>query len=149
MQVWQLFLLYLLLLINVYLLLKSKKECRKNNSFGLTYGLTIFGMFVWGDVLVLSLFWMLAVVISLFLQDWTLFLLIVSSFWLVRSLGETIYWFLQQFAVIKRDKPENLVGFKFVKNESIWFIYQLMWQCITVGTLITTVYLFNIWLSSG
>lgn len=139
--------LLVFLFVNGFLLLRSKKECAQNNSFGLTYGLSFLGMFVWGDVLVLSIFWMVVAVISLLLKDWLLFLLLFTVFWLVRSFGETLYWFLQQFATVKRDKPENLAGFKFVKNESIWFIYQVLWQCITVITLILTVYLFHQWLS--
>jgi hypothetical protein len=144
-QLQSVFLLALVVL-NGYLLQRSKTECKKNNSFGLTHSLAVLGMFVWGDVLVLSLFWMIAALVSLLLHDWLLFLLIVSLFWLVRSIGETIYWLLQQFAVVKRDSPESLVGYQFVKNESIWFMYQVMWQCIAVVALLTSIYFTHLWL---
>src|SRR5690606_22156213 len=110
------------------------------NSFGLIRKLSFLGMFVWGDVLILSPFWISLSVVTLVLQDWWLFLLAVSLFWLVRSVGETLYWFLQQFATVKRDPPESLAGYRFVKNESIWFMYQVMWQCVTVFTLILSIY---------
>jgi hypothetical protein len=148
MTIWQQLLLVALILLNSALFFKSKTECSQKNSFGLIRRLSVLGMFVWGDVLILSIFWFFVGIISLLLQDWLLFLLICSAFWLVRSVGETIYWFLQQFAVVKRDPPESLAGYGFVKNESIWFIYQVMWQCLTVISLISTIYLTFIWLHS-
>lgn len=145
METYQVAILAGLFLFNWYLFFKSKSECNKGNSFGVTYNLTFLGIFVWGDALILSLFWMFVSGSTLILQDWVLFLLVVSLFWLIRSVGETLYWFLQQFATVKRDKPENLIGYRFVKNESIWFMYQVMWQCITVITLVTSIYLVSTW----
>lgn len=148
MQQPQLLLLALLIVSNVALFFKSKTECARSNSFGLTRGLSVLGMFVWGDVLVLSSFWVLVAGVSLMLQSWWLFLLLVSTFWLVRSLGETVYWFLQQFASQKRDKPDTLLGYNLVKNESIWFMYQVFWQCMTVVSVVTTIYCASQWLES-
>ena len=140
--------LVLLVIGNALLFFRSRTACRKGHAFTLTRGLSMLGMFVWGDVLVLSIFWALVALVSFLLSDWWLFLLTVSIFWLVRSVGETIYWFLQQFAVVKRDPPESLAGYRFVKNESIWFIYQVMWQCVTVISLVTTIYLAHRWLQT-
>lgn len=142
----QFILIVLFLCINIFLFFKGLHHCQRKNSFGLTRWLGWLGMFVWGDVVVLSVFWVIASVICLLLQDVLLFLLIVSVFWLVRSLGETMYWFLQQFALVKRDPPESLKGFGLVKNEAIWFMYQVMWQCITVVSIIATLYLGQLWL---
>lgn len=147
MNSWQLIFLQLFCGVQCILFFVSKRKCHKGYSFHLTRWLSLLGMFVWGDVLILSLFWILIGAISLFLQDWLLFLVFFSAFWLIRSLGETLYWFLQQFASKKRDSPDSLMGYSFVKNESIWFIYQVFWQCITVISLVSTVYLFSIWLS--
>jgi len=49
-------------------------------------------MFVWGDAVIFGLFWTVALIVAWVLKDWYLFLLIVSVFWVVRSLGETIYF---------------------------------------------------------
>lgn len=140
--------LWLLLLINILLFFSGIYHCRKGNSFGLIRKFSFLGIFVWGDALILSLFWSVTAVICLWLQDLWLFLSIVSIFWLVRSVGETFYWFLQQFASEKRDAPESLIGYNLVKNESIWFIYQVMWQCLTVISVMSSIYCVYQWLHS-
>jgi hypothetical protein len=145
---WQSLLLVIFLSLQIILFIKSRQECKNGCSFTLTHWLAPLGMFVWGDVLVLSLFWFFAGLVALLLQDVVLFLLIVSTFWLVRSIGETIYWFHQQFATVKRDLPHTLLGYSLVKNEAIWFMYQVMWQCVTVVTLLTTIYLSHQWLTN-
>lgn len=148
MTTFQTVFLITLIIFNVVLLFVGKYRCKNGCSFYLTRWLTPLGMFVWGDVLVLALFWLAAAIVSLVLSNWWLFLLLVSVFWLVRSSGETLYWFLQQFATKKRDAPESLVGYSLVKNESIWFIYQVMWQCLTVFSLVATIYTAYMWLGT-
>lgn len=106
------------------------------------------GGFVWGDFLIFSPFWMLVSLISYLTQGWELFLFIFSVFWVVRSLGESIYWFNQQFSMICRNKPEDLRGYRFVKNDSIWYIYQIFWQCITVFSVVAALYTGHLWLAS-
>jgi hypothetical protein len=143
MQSWQQILLLLLLLTNGILYFIAHNECKnKKNAYGQINKLFFLGMFVWGDVLIFSLFWFLVAGISLILQSFDLFLLIVSVFWVVRSLGETIYWFLQQFTekVSDANKPENLLFHSVLHNNSVWFIYQIMWQCICVTAIIFTIY---------
>lgn len=147
MATWQSVFIGGFLIFNLFLFWKSYQECQRGRSFWLTRPLFLLGMFVWGDAVVLSLFWSAVAVASLLFQDWRVFLVLVSVFWLVRSIGETIYWFLQQFATTKRDPAKNLAGYHLVKNEAIWFMYQLFWQCMTVVSLISTVYLLNLWLS--
>lgn len=117
----------------------------KQNAFGLTRWLFPLGSFVWGDALVFSAFWTLVSVASIFAQDWLLFWLLFSVFWLVRSLGEVQYWFNQQFAAEKLDEPESLVGYAIFQNHSIYFAYQIFWQCVAVGSLVWSVYLFALW----
>lgn len=123
-------------------------ECIKKNAMGLSRGYWLYGAFVWADMLIFGIFWVLAGVISLIATDWTLFLLIIAVFWLVRSIGETIYWFNQQFSTIKRNPPERLLLYKLLKNDSVWFAYQIFWQCMTVICILLSIYLGKIWLSS-
>ncbi len=118
----------------------------KKNAFGLTRPLFFIGAFVWADVVVFSPFWIVASLIPWYLQSWTLFLLILSVFWLVRSFGETLYWFNQQFSSINRNPIENLPLRSVFHNDSIWFVHQIFWQCISVLTIITTIYLSWSWL---
>lgn len=137
----------LLGLFSVWVTLRAWKESiSKNNPYGLTKFLFLMGIFVWGDGLVIGPFWLLSSIFCFLIKDWLLFWLIVSAFWFVRSVGETIYWFNQQFSSVIREPPERLFGYKLVKNNSIWFIHQTFWQCVSVITMIVTIYLTRLWI---
>ncbi len=123
-----------------------KNAIQQKNAFGYSTAFIPLGSWVWGDALIFGLFWFLVSVFILFKNDWILFLLIISVFWMVRSFAEIIYWLNQQFSVKERNHPKNLKFNQFFHNDSIWFIYQIVWQCILVVSLITTVYLFKLWL---
>ncbi|MBP6989377.1 hypothetical protein KBB48_01215 [Candidatus Shapirobacteria bacterium] len=128
-------------LISLLVAIKGGYEIgRKNNPFGEPFVLFWLGIFVWGDALVLGSFWVLVSLICFLLRDWILFWLIISVFWVVRSLGEILYWINQQFSPIIRNPPKNLLGFRFFKNDSIWFIYQIFWQCVLVVSIVTTIH---------
>lgn len=134
-------------LLNAVLFSKAYIETKHHkNAFGLTRHLFFIGAFVWADVVVFSPFWIIASTIPIYLKSWTVFLLIVSVFWLVRSIGETLYWFHQQFSPINRNPIETLPLKSVFHNDSIWFVHQIFWQCITVLTIITTIYLSWSWL---
>ncbi len=125
--------------------LAGLKNCRKN-PWGLTPVFNIIGAFIWTDAVVFGLFWSIVCSVVLILSNWILFLLILSIFWLVRSIGEVIYWLNEQFAVNKRNKPETLWHSKFFPGTSAYVASQIFWQCITVFTIITTIYLVKTWL---
>ena len=147
MELWQKYFVLTWGVISLILFCRGLKECiSKNNSFGLTPYLLPFGIFVWGDAVIFGFFWLLVSGIILLLNNWILFLLVVSVFWVVRSLGETIYWLNQQFSKINRNPPEKIWFYKYFKNDSVWFIHQIIWQCITVSSIIITIYLVKIWL---
>ncbi|HQM15728.1 MAG TPA: hypothetical protein PLM16_00790 [Candidatus Woesebacteria bacterium] len=107
------------------------------------------GAFVWADGVILGLFWVLVSILILFVKDWILFWLICSVFWLVRSLGEIIYWLNEQFAETHLNPPQKYWFFKYFPTDAVWFVFQLVWQCGLVFTLISTVWLFSIWLSQA
>lgn len=139
--------LCLLALVSLALCSKGFYESRKNNPYGLTKFFYWMGIFVWADAVVFGAFWFLVSLSILFIiKSWLLFLLIVSVFYFVRSLGETIYWFNQQFSTINRNPPHTLRGYKLFKNDSIWFVYQIWWQCVTVISVITTIYFTVLWI---
>ncbi len=140
---------------NLLIFLWSLHQCKnKANTYGTTWALFPIGIFVWGDGVIFGLFWFLTSLGVLILKDWILFLLIFSVFWLVRSIGETIYWFNQQFSSINRYPPQQLIGHKLFKGkiieeyDGIWFVNQINMQCITVVTIITTIYLTYLWIGS-
>lgn len=108
----------------------------KNNYFGLSYMLIPLGAFVWTDGVVFGLFWTIASIVMLILNQFFISLLIFSLFWTVRSAGEVIYWFLEQFASRKRNPPPSLLLYHFFPNESVWIVMQLLWQCMLVISLL-------------
>ena len=128
---------------------KSYYECAEHkNSYGLTYIFRIYGAFVWADLVVFGLFWTLISLLALIFNNWYLFLLSLSLFWLVRSIGETTYWFNQQFSPLNKNPINRFLMKKIFHNDSIWFVYQIFWQCMTVLFSLTTIYLTTLWLNS-
>ncbi len=124
------------------------RSSQQQKAYQDTWLLYWMGIFVWGDAVWFGLFWLLAGLFCLLISDWLLFLLIWSVFWLIRSAGETIYWFNQQFSNIKREPPEDLPLFNLFKNDAVWFGYQTFHQCLTIVSLITTIYLAALWLAA-
>ncbi len=147
MNFWQNSLVLIFACFSFLIFLKGFHESsRKKNSYGITYFLLWMGIFVWGDAVIIGPFWVIASAASYIFQDWILFLLIFSVFWVVRSIGETIFWFGQQFSHITRYAPKHLPGYRFIKDDSLWFMYQITVQCITVFSIIISLYLANVWL---
>lgn len=110
----------------------------KHNRHGITpFGLL--GIFIWTDAVVIGLFWMLASMLVLIIDNWHIGLLIISLFWVVRSAGEVIYWMLQQFATKKRDEPETVRWHSLFPGESVWIAQQVWWQMVLVFSLLATV----------
>lgn len=125
------------------------RRCRyKKDNLGWDGIFTIYGAFVWADIVIFGVFWAVASIIVLLINDWILFLLLFSIFWVVRGLGETIYWFNQQFSTVIRYSPKSdhfLVKI-FQDNYTIWFVLQICMQCITVIAVIFSIYFAKLWL---
>ena len=146
MEIWQIILLCVFALFSFIGFLKGLKESKdKNNPYGDTKIFVILGSFVQGDTVVFGLFWFIVSIAVILINDWILFLLIISVFWVVRSFGETIYWFNQQFSKINRNPPEKYWFYKYFGNDSVWFIHQIIWQCVTVISIIFTIYFAKLW----
>lgn len=142
-------LVFIFCFIPLLITIKSVLELsNKKNHFKETRFLFWLGVFVWGDAVILGIFWFLISIICLFLKDWILFLLIISVFWVVRSFGEIIYWINQQFSSTNRNPPKNLLGYKLFNNESIWYAYQLFWQCIMIIAIVSSIYFVNLWINN-
>lgn len=146
---WQQIFLVIFAVFNVLIYIKGLYEIvRKRNPFGLTKYLVFVGAFVWGDVFVVAPFWIIVSSVSLLLNNWNLFLLFVSLFWVIRSLGEMVYWLNEQFAGKTRNPPHTLNFYKIFQNDSIWFIYQVIWQCVFVFSIVLSLYFSKVWLES-
>ena len=113
----------------------------KKNFFGISHWLIILGAFVWTDGVIFGLFWSVTSFILLLYNHLITTLLVFSLFWTVRSAGEIFYWFLEQFAVNKRNPPPTLFLYRFSPNESVWIVMQILWQCILVLCLLADILL--------
>ena len=127
----------------VSLALGIRQTYFRKNPYGLTPQLIIYGIFVWGDAIIIGLFWTVVSLITVLTGNTSFFLITQAVYWIVRSMGEIIYWFLQQFAETKRDLPKTLAFHQFFPGESIWFAYQLFWQIVLVISIISLIYLIN------
>jgi len=144
---WQLTLLSLYALYSAYAFIRGYYQCRYlHRSFHLTPFLFPLGIFVWGDSIVFGAFWTIVTAGLLLTGDWLLFLLVFNVFWLVRSVGETIYWFNQQFSTLNRNPPEKLPGSRWFDGDAIWFVYQTIAQCVTMLSLVGTIYFAVHWI---
>lgn len=128
------------LLFNVLIVVLAVSNVRNGNVFKETPFLSWLGIFVWGDALVISPFWIISSLISYFTESMSLFLFINSLFWVIRSLGEIWYWLNQQFSSKLRNPPDKLLLHSLLKNDSVWFVYQVFWQCIFVFSVVSSVY---------
>lgn len=110
-------------------------------------GFLLYSAFNWADVLVFSLLWMIIALILWNLKEKIYFWVAFFSFWLVRSAGETVYSFLQQFtpgvkpwlAYTPRALLQNsLIGhYIYLKY---WVVEQIFFQSISVLSLLGLVY---------
>ncbi|MBP7774307.1 hypothetical protein KA078_00805 [Candidatus Woesebacteria bacterium] len=133
--------------MHIFLFIYAVAACaKKQKTFTQTPLLSLTGSFVWGDALIFSPFWAFVSLSALYTKDWLFFWVTVSVFWVVRSSGEVLYWFLEQFSGHPRNKPANLLGYNWVKSDAVFFLYQIFWQCITVISIVTSCVLLYQWL---
>jgi len=141
---WQQMIIVAFGLISLFFFLAGLYNCLKGKSYGKWWGLNIIGAFVWGDAIVFGLFWVIISIIFIFFQSWLWFLIVVCVFWFIRSIGETIYWFLNQFIPLKHNQPENFFFYRLVRNDSVYFIAQIWWQCMATVFLALLIYLITL-----
>jgi hypothetical protein len=63
-------------------------------------------------------------------------------------LGETMYWFIEQFSSSHRNPPHTLPGNSIFHDDAIWFAYQVIWQCVSVFSIVLTIYFARLWVLS-
>lgn len=125
------------------------KCVKMKQNLGSAHIYNLIGAFVWADAVVFGLFWTGASVVVLLLKDWILFLLLQSVFWTIRSVGESIYWFNQQFSTLNRNQGNKLIFFKLFKDEyTTWFVYQIQWQCTAVISIVLSIYFTHLWITN-
>lgn len=122
--------------------LLSLRFSRKNQFYSDTPWLWPWGVFVWGDGLVLGPFWIVlsGVWWALFRQDhildpWIWVARSLLLFWIVRSGVEVVYWLNHQ-AAQKEYAPPFLRNVKWLNQDQAAILYQLTHTSILVVLLL-------------
>jgi len=105
------------------------------------------GAFVWEDIVIFSPLFSLVSLITYVTGRDKFFVLFLFSFWLIRSLGESRYFMLQQ--LIRPDfHPHNIDKqftilknfFKGLNQQQCFILMQVFYQSIAVMSLIGLIY---------
>ncbi len=102
----------------------------------------VLGAFVWEDLMIFSVFFMVATLLTDVLRNIRVGLLLLSAFWMVRSAGEALYFFLQQFH--RPDYPPHNIAEHFaplrrifgrISIQKCYIIMQIFWQTVLVAAI--------------
>lgn len=100
------------------------------------------GAFVWEDMFVFGLLHTAGIIIGFLSGDLRISLLLFLIFWIVRSAGETLYFFLQQFIQPKHHPHDINTLFKPIRwifgnisEQKCFILLQITYQTILVFSL--------------
>lgn len=112
----------------------------------------VFGAFVWEDLLIFSLFNFLVALYVLLVQDIRQGLVMFTVFWMVRSAGETLYFFMQQFTQPLHYPHDIHWHFNVMKkvfgdisNQKCFIMLQVTFQIIMVLAISILILLLKNW----
>lgn len=139
--------------VNFLLFWLSLYKVRHNKAkVELIYWAIPLGAFTWEDLLVFSLFNLLAAIVVLLARDLRLGLLILIVFWSVRNLGEILYWLGQQFCQPTVYPHNQYQDLKFLQQvtgkislQQLFIIMQVLHQALLVISLVALVLLLIHW----
>ncbi len=111
-----------------------------------------FGAFVWEDLLIFSLFSLGSLTATLLVRDWRAGLLIYLVFWVVRHLGEVIYWLLQQFCQPTAYPHDQYHAFFIIRkilgevsHQQCFILMQVFHEALMAATLVLLLLLMLNW----
>lgn len=136
-------------ILNVVLAVASINKIKKNTKecdFIWWWALPT-GAFVWEDMLVFGLLHFIIVLSSVLLNNPQVWVIGFLVFWIVRSLGETLYFFLQQFIEPKHHPHEIHHHFKVLRrflgdisDQKAFILIQIFMQSITVLSVLALIF---------
>ncbi len=112
----------------------SLRQCRAQHFYQETPLGWVFGIFVWGDAVVLLPWWMGVTIAS----HWLSLIhvaRIIFLFWTVRAGYEVLYWLNHQ-AVKSSEVPPLLRSIKWLGSNEVAILYQVGQMCIALTSLI-------------
>lgn len=150
MEFWQQNFTIGLLVYSLLCFFKGVWECNRKNYVGERGALLFYplGAYVWADAVVFGLFWSIVSASLLYVNNWWLLWTFFFVFHSIRTFGEAIYWFNQQFSTVNRNPGPERFPYKYFKDEyTTWFVYQILWQCVTVICVVMAIYSSYRWIS--
>ena len=100
-----------------------------------------FGVYVWGDAIVFIPFHLIVFLFSLISLRFAL--LIWAIFFSIRSLGEIMFWFLQQFSD-RSYRPDDF-GFCKLDNNAIYILYQTLMTVQATVSIVAAIIIIKYW----
>ena len=148
MQVWQQNFLLFFVGYSLLCFILGFYNSRKKNYLGVCHLFYPLGAYVWADAVIFGLFWAMITVVVYYLKNWYLFLTFYFVFQTIRTFGESIYWFNQQFSTIVRYsfKDNRWLMRIFNDDYTVWFVIQIIMQCVAVISLLFSIYFIKLWL---
>ena len=134
-------------------LFAAHRIIRLNGKIEFTYmWAALIGSFVWEDVLVFSVYFGVSAIVSYFFDSYQLLALFILVFWAVRSLGEALYFFLQQF-IRPEHFPHNVDGhfwflrkiFGNLSSQQCFILSQITHQMIAMFSIVGIIVLLLNW----
>jgi hypothetical protein len=133
------------LFLSVFSVLKIRQNKEKRD-FIYWWGFII-GAFVWEDMLVFGLLHAALAFTSIVLKNNLIWLVGFLVFWIMRSAGETLYFFLQQF-IVPLHHPHNIGGhfgpirklFGNISDQKCYIILQAIMQSVLVISILSLIF---------
>jgi hypothetical protein len=127
---WKLPFAVVLFSLSVIVFIHGIQQSKKGNFYTDTPFLFPLGIFVWGDAIVLGLFWAVLALGSI-AMSWMSILRVLFIFFALRSAFEVVYWLNQQ-AIHSEYMPPLFRRFHWLKAQDAAILYQLLNMCETV-----------------
>lgn len=143
-----------LLVLNILILFLSWKSINnsgKKITFLIKWGF-LAGIFTWEDACVICTYNTIIIILTLLVGDIRWLILGFLVFWLIRGLGETIYYFLQQFFPKKQFPHDSILKFTFwnkifgkISEQKFYILTQVSVQMVTALSLFFIILLLKYW----
>ena len=145
---WAFFVINLLLFLYAFIQVKNSGKTIK---FLISWGFED-GIFVWEDAVIISIYNILTTLIAIILQDLRWAITAYLIFWIIRGLGETIYYFLQQFFPVKQYPHNQVLRITFwkklfgnVSEQKYYILSQVTVEMVTSLSLLFLIMVLHFW----
>lgn len=131
---------FLFSIIGLLTFIVSVQKSKKNQFYSDTFLLAPLGVYVWGDGIILGLFWTLVGLFGYFTNlEMLWFYRFYLVFWAIRSGYEVVYWLNHQ-STKSEYQPPILRNIKWLAANETHILYQVANSCIVTIALSLLLY---------